>query len=108
MTNLSQRGAGIFGPAIGAAIVAIGGTSLAFGLNCLSFFISAICILFIVMERGKNHQRNQIIDNSNLKPERSNQFLPKWKIALRDLQEGLSRCYFFNLALGYDSYIWVN
>lgn len=56
LTNLSHRGAGIFGPAIGAAIVAIGGTSLAFGLNSLSFVISAICIFSIIIRRKSNPQ----------------------------------------------------
>ena len=47
LTSLSQRGTSIIGPAIGAAIVAFGGTPLAFGLDALSFVISAICILLI-------------------------------------------------------------
>ena len=43
--GLSQRVTGIVGPALGAALVAAGGTSLTFGLDALSFFISALCVL---------------------------------------------------------------
>jgi DHA3 family tetracycline resistance protein-like MFS transporter len=45
LNGLSQRVTGIVGPALGAALVAIGGTSLTFGLDALSFFISALCVL---------------------------------------------------------------
>jgi len=48
LNSLSRQGASIIGPAIGASIVALGGTSLAFGLDALSFFISAACILPIL------------------------------------------------------------
>jgi len=45
LNGLSQRMTGIVGPAIGAALVAAGGTSLAFGLDALSFFVSALFVL---------------------------------------------------------------
>jgi len=45
LTSLSQQAASIIGPAIGASIIAVGGTPIAFGLDALSFFISAACIL---------------------------------------------------------------
>jgi MFS family permease len=48
LTSLSRELAGIAGPAVGAAIVALGGTSLAFALDGLSFLISAICMLPII------------------------------------------------------------
>ncbi len=48
LTSLSQRGTSIIGPAIGASIVALGGTPMAFGLDALSFFISAACVLQIL------------------------------------------------------------
>jgi MFS family permease len=48
LNSLSRQLASIIGPAIGASIVALGGTSLAFGLDALSFFISAACILPIL------------------------------------------------------------
>jgi MFS family permease len=51
LNGLSQSGMGIIGPAIGAALVAGGGTSLTFGLDALSFFISALCVLPILRAR---------------------------------------------------------
>jgi MFS family permease len=45
LNGLSQRVTGIVGPALGAALVATGGTSIAFGLDALSFFISSLCVL---------------------------------------------------------------
>ncbi|MCC6188235.1 MAG: MFS transporter [Anaerolineales bacterium] len=45
LTSLSQQLSGIAGPALGAGIVAAGGTASAFGLNGLSFFIAAACLL---------------------------------------------------------------
>jgi len=47
LNGLSQRVTGIVGPALGAALVAAGGTSLTFGLDALSFFISALCVFFM-------------------------------------------------------------
>ncbi len=51
LTSLSQRGASIIGPSLGAAIIALGGTSLALGLDALSFFFSAGCVLSILRGR---------------------------------------------------------
>ena len=48
LTNLSERLAGVIGPALGAAIVAAGGTPIAFLLNALTFFVSALCLLPIL------------------------------------------------------------
>ncbi|MBK9715895.1 MAG: MFS transporter [Kouleothrix sp.] len=45
LTSLSGEITGIVGPALGAAIVALWGTSMAFALDALSFFISAACII---------------------------------------------------------------
>jgi MFS family permease len=45
LNGLSQRMTGIVGPALGAALVAAGGTSMTFALDALSFFISAVCLL---------------------------------------------------------------
>src|SRR3990170_3652407 len=41
LTGLSYQITGVVGPAIGAAMVAVGGTPSAFGLDSLSFFVSA-------------------------------------------------------------------
>ena len=47
LNGLSQRVTGIVGPALGAGLVALGGTSLAFTLDALSFFISTVCVFII-------------------------------------------------------------
>jgi DHA3 family tetracycline resistance protein-like MFS transporter len=41
LTSLSWQITGVVGPAIGATLVALGGTPAAFGLDSLSFFVSA-------------------------------------------------------------------
>jgi MFS family permease len=48
LTSLSHELAGIAGPAAGAAIVALGGTPLAFALDGCSFLASAACVLPIL------------------------------------------------------------
>ncbi len=48
LNGLSQRVTGIIGPALGAGLVAAGGTSLTFALDALSFFISTVCVLIIL------------------------------------------------------------
>ena len=45
LTSMSAQITGVVGPAVGAAIVAFGGTPLAFALDAASFIISAACIL---------------------------------------------------------------
>ncbi|MBI5350387.1 MAG: MFS transporter, partial [Chloroflexi bacterium] len=47
LTDLSRQLTGMIGPSIGAVIVAVGGTPLAFALDALSFFTSAICVSII-------------------------------------------------------------
>jgi MFS family permease len=47
LTTLSRQLMSVAGPALGAAVIAAGGTSTAFGLDALSFFLSAICLLAI-------------------------------------------------------------
>jgi MFS family permease len=44
LTGLSYQITGVVGPALGAALVAAGGTPAAFGLDSASFMISAICM----------------------------------------------------------------
>lgn len=48
LTSLSYQLTGIVGPAIGATLVALGGTPTAFGLDSLSFFIAAACLAPLV------------------------------------------------------------
>ncbi len=45
LTSISRELGGVLGPALGAAIVALGGTPLAFLLDAISFFVSAACLL---------------------------------------------------------------
>jgi DHA3 family tetracycline resistance protein-like MFS transporter len=44
LTGLSQQLGRVVGPAIGAAVVSLGGTPAAFAINGMSFFISAACL----------------------------------------------------------------
>jgi MFS family permease len=44
LSGLSYQITGVVGPAIGATMVALGGTPAAFGLDGLSFFVSAACM----------------------------------------------------------------
>lgn len=45
LSNLSWQISGVLGPSLGAIIVAAGGTSAAFGLDSVSFLISAACLI---------------------------------------------------------------
>jgi len=48
LTSLSGEISGIIGPAMGAGMVALGGTPSAFALDALSFFVSVACLLPIL------------------------------------------------------------
>jgi MFS family permease len=45
LTSLSGQIGGIAGPALGAGLVALGGTPLAFALDSASFLVSGVCLL---------------------------------------------------------------
>ena len=45
LSSISAQGAQFVGPAMGALMIALGGTSLAFALDGVSFVISAACVL---------------------------------------------------------------
>lgn len=45
LRSISLQAAQIVGPAIGAGIIALGGTSLAFALDGISFIVSAVCVV---------------------------------------------------------------
>ncbi len=45
LSSISGQGAQFIGPAIGAVIIALGGTGLAFALDGLSFLISVLCLM---------------------------------------------------------------
>ncbi len=59
LNGLSQRVTGIIGPALGAALVAAGGTSVTFGLDAFSFFISAVLIFPILRLNLDKVQREE-------------------------------------------------
>ncbi|HLY28013.1 MAG TPA: MFS transporter [Aggregatilineales bacterium] len=75
LTSVSGQVANIAGPGLGAAIVALGGTPLAFGLDALTFFIAAACVVPIL---GLSY--SQARQNDPAKPRAS-----LW----HDLREGL-------------------
>jgi MFS family permease len=45
LSSMSHQIGRIAGPALGAAIIGLGGTPTAFAFNTLSFFISAVCLM---------------------------------------------------------------
>lgn len=64
LTNLSGRLTGILGPALGAAIVALGGTPMSFALDAASFFISALCLLPMIgpVEQTREKSKSVVRD----------------------------------------------
>ena len=85
LNGLSQRVTGIVGPALGAALIAAGGTSLAFGLDALSFFISALCVLPMLRSNiDKDHRQES--DSEKGKIQRS--MKDALKHGFGDLREG--------------------
>jgi hypothetical protein len=54
LTSLSGEISGIIGPALGAGMVALGGTPSAFALDALSFFVSVACLLPILRLSGSH------------------------------------------------------
>src|SRR5829696_140795 len=56
LNGLSQRITGIVGPALGATLVAAGGTSVTFALDALSFFVSALCVLPLLRSKLDSRQ----------------------------------------------------
>ena len=85
LNGFSQRVTGIVGPALGAALVAAGGTSMTFGLDALSFFISALCVLPIL--RGKFEQAKlQEAAPENIAKRRS--FREAFRQGIGDLRSG--------------------
>ncbi len=48
LTSLSREATGILGPSLGAVIVAVGGSPVAFALDAGSFFLSAVCLVLLL------------------------------------------------------------
>jgi MFS family permease len=82
LNGLSQRMMGVIGPIIGASLVAVGGTSLAFGLDAFSFFISALCV-FPILRSGLSDM--PIREEGTAKPRSMHETV---KRGILDLREG--------------------
>jgi MFS family permease len=85
LNGLSQRVTGIIGPALGAALVAIGGTSLTFGLNAISFFISA-AFVFPILRTNLDKIQKQVEtsgESGEIQPSRKG-----FRQGFADLREG--------------------
>jgi len=67
LNGFSQRVTGIIGPTLGAALVAAGGTSMTFGLDALSFFISALCVLPILRGNFEQAKTQETVSEKTLK-----------------------------------------
>lgn len=80
LNGLSQRIMGVIGPIVGASLVAVGGTSLAFGLDALSFFISAVFV-FPLLRAG-------LSDMPKREEEQSHSLRETIKRGILDLREG--------------------
>ena len=63
LTNLSGQLAGMIGPALGAALISLGGTSFAFLLDGISFFISAACLIPLVSGIQETHTKTETRNN---------------------------------------------
>lgn len=83
LNGLSQRVTGIVGPALGAALVALGGTSMAFGLDALSFFVSAMFVLPIL----RSNIEKILKPSGQIGGERTS-FAQSVRRGLQDLREG--------------------
>lgn len=57
LKNLGQQLAGIIGPVLGAALISLGGTSLAFLLDGLSFFFSAVLLMPLLKNVHEKHSK---------------------------------------------------
>jgi DHA3 family tetracycline resistance protein-like MFS transporter len=97
LNGLSQRMTGIVGPAIGAVLVAAGGTPLAFGLDALSFFISALFVFPLL--RG-NLIETRSMEKAPEKPGKSKSIKETIKQGIDELREG------FNVIIAIP-WIWV-
>src|SRR5215216_1445157 len=70
LNGLSARVSGIVGPALGAALVAVGGTPLAFVFDALSFYISALCVFPILRSGLYDVQKKKEATAINDQPKR--------------------------------------
>ena len=85
LNGLSQRVMGVIGPIIGASLVAVGGTSLAFGLDALSFLISALCVLPILRSGLYEKPKETQVSEATAKPQSMKEAIQR---GILDLREG--------------------
>jgi len=85
LNGLSQRVTGILGPMLGAGLVAAGGTPLAFSLDALSFFVSAVCVWPILRARLYESARQINPADVNTQPRSVKEAI---KQGFMDLREG--------------------
>ena len=97
VNGLSRRATGIIGPAIGAALVAAGGTSLAFGLDALSFFISALFVFPLLRDKSIETQNVEKVPETPGKPNSIKEMI---KQGIIDLRQG------FNVIIAIP-WIWI-
>ncbi|MBC7877457.1 MAG: MFS transporter [Anaerolineales bacterium] len=97
LNGLSGRMTGIIGPAIGAALVATGGTSLTFALDALSFFISALFVFPLLRDKTIETQR---VEKDSETPGRPQSMKETIKQGIVDLRQG------FNVIIAIP-WIWV-
>jgi MFS family permease len=86
LNGLSQRVTGIVGPALGAALVAAGGTSVTFALDALSFFLSALCVLPL-LRLNLDRRPKQVATTETIHPPQKSA-RAALKQGLNDLLEG--------------------
>jgi MFS family permease len=86
LNGLSQRVMGVIGPMLGASLVAAGGTPLAFGLDALSFFVSALCVFPIL--RAGLYESPKKVEASEV-GSRSRSVKETVRQGVHDLREGL-------------------
>lgn len=85
LNGLSQRMMGVIGPILGAFLVAVGGTTLAFGIDALSFFISALCVYPILRAGLYESSRAEKTSETESRPKTVREAI---KQGLADLREG--------------------
>lgn len=86
LNGLSQRVTGIVGPALGAGLVAAGGTSVTFALDAISFFVSALCVLPLL--RSKFDQGQRQVETTEAKGKIQSSAKAALKQGFIDLVEG--------------------
>jgi len=64
LNGLSQRVSGIVGPAVGAGLIAVGGTSITFGLDALSFVISALFVFPLLRSNLDKVQSDEAVSET--------------------------------------------